>query len=1010
MSTLTVRGDFTIYGNGGSFVYNGTSSTDAATLTIGGSFSLGANSFIYEYSTKAFSVTNHFTLGANSYFDDYGTMSVGGNFDPGTGSPYTVDGMYGTFDAGSGSTVTTNTSTWEVFAGGQLDVAAGGSLTVEGQLIDNGTIDPPSGGAITVSGNGVLTLDAGAALVVARSLVVEDSGQVDVYGTLIALSPSALDVKDSGQIITETGGQVDVLSLNPVNIFYGAALDNTQLNGMFTYNGQAVAGTFTYTSAAGTVIGTGNGQSESVTFRPGDTADYPTFSTMVTVNVARATPTVSVNAVNLTYGAGLANSQLGGTATWIVGGNTVTVAGTFTFTNPAGTLLGAGNGQSEAVTFTPSDTTDYTTASPTVTVNVAQATPTVSVNPVVNLTYGTALANSQLSGTATWVVGGNTVTVAGTLTYTSAAGTVLKAGTGQSEAVTFTPSDTTYYSTASQTLVVNVARATPTVSLNTVNLTYGTALANGQLGGTATWIVGGNTVSVAGTFNFTNAAGTLLHAGNGQSEAVTFTPSDTTDYTTAPPTVVVNVAQATPTVSVNAANLTYGTPLANSQLGAPPGSSAAIPSPSRALFAHQPAGTLLGGTVLSAQQRPERGVHLHAQRHHRLHHRVSHGDRLSMLPGPLLPTVSTSVKCTYSSSPQGYPTGAVNVMGANKLTNTGGTLSFSYNGSNNVPTHAGTYSVVVTFTPNDTIDYTNASTTTTWTIKRATPGITWNNPSAIASFMPLGSSQLNAVATAPGTFAYTPPAGTHLSAGTQTLSTQFTPSDSTDYTNATATVSLVVLGPGVTVIGTTLYFVGGNACTNQIQINPAGTSNTGSTGVKVNASLNGVNTQTTFSQSFTTISRFLQDGNSNIQLASSLTIDAVVTAGNGNDNVQLGNGNNIVTLGNGNDTIQAGSGSSTVMAGNGNDNVQLGGGSGDNVTLGNGNDNVQIGNGSYEVVVLGNGNDNVQLGNGSGDTVTLGTGNDNVQIGNGSCNSVKLPGNGNGHDHIKFGNGSNNIS
>ena len=55
---------------------------------------------------------------------------------------------------------------------------------------------------------------------------------------------------------------------------------------------------------------------------------------------------------------------------------------------------------------------------------VAQATPTVSVNPV-NITYGTALSNTQLIGTATWTVGGNPVTVAGTLTYTTAAGNVL---------------------------------------------------------------------------------------------------------------------------------------------------------------------------------------------------------------------------------------------------------------------------------------------------------------------------------------------------------------------------------------------------------------------------------------------------------------------------------------------------------------------------------------------------------------------------------------------------------
>jgi Ca2+-binding RTX toxin-like protein len=231
-----------------------------------------------------------------------------------------------------------------------------------------------------------------------------------------------------------------------------------------------------------------------------------------------------------------------------------------------------------------------------------------------------------------------------------------------------------------------------------------------------------------------------------------------------------------------------------------------------------------------------------------------------------------------------------------------------------------------------------------------------------------------------GTFTYTPPAGTLLPAGTQTLSAKFTPSDSTDYTTATAKVQIVVLGPGVTVIGSQLYCVGGTTKNDQIQVNPVGSSSTGSTGVKVQASLNGVNTQTTYSQSFTTINVFLQGGNENIQLANSLTINAVVTAGNGNDNVTVGNGNNIVTVGNGNDDIQAGSGSNTVMAGDGNDYVQLGDGN-DNVVVGNGNDNVQLGNGS-DVIVEGNGNDNVSAGDGS-DLVVGGLGQHTIQLGNG---------------------------
>jgi hypothetical protein len=79
----------------------------------------------------------------------------------------------------------------------------------------------------------------------------------------------------------------------------------------------------------------------------------------------------------------------------------------------------------------------------------------VSVNPV-NLTYGTLLANSQLSGTATWTVGGYEVTVPGTWSYTNAAGTVLSAGSGQSESVTFTPTDLTDYTKASATATINV--------------------------------------------------------------------------------------------------------------------------------------------------------------------------------------------------------------------------------------------------------------------------------------------------------------------------------------------------------------------------------------------------------------------------------------------------------------------------------------------------------------------------------------------------------------------------
>lgn len=52
--------------------------------------------------------------------------------------------------------------------------------------------------------------------------------------------------------------------------------------------------------------------------------------------------------------------------------------------------------------------------------------------------------------------------------------------------------------------------------------------------------------------------------------------------------------------------------------------------------------------------------------------------------------------------------------------------------------------------------------------------------------------QLDATASVPGTFVYTPPAGTVLPVGTQTLSVTFTPTDSVHYAVVTKTVTIVV--------------------------------------------------------------------------------------------------------------------------------------------------------------------------------------------------------------------------
>jgi hypothetical protein len=418
---------------------------------------------------------------------------------------------------------------------------------------NNQVVEVKADGTQTTVGSG-LNQPSGVAADGKGNLFIADSGNNRVVEVMVGVPVTVVHPRPT-------------VSVSPVNITYGTTLDNSQLSGTatFTAGGSTVnvQGTFTYTSAGGTVLDGGNWQTEAVTFTPNDTGDYSPASITVAVNVAQATPTVSVIPVNITFGTALDNSQLSGTATWTVGGNSVPVPGTFTFTSAAGTVLNPGAGQSETVTFTPGDSTNYSPVATTVTVNVAQATPILSVKPV-SIIFGTPLANGQLSGTATSTVGGNSVNVPGTFTYTSAAGKFLKAANGQSETVTFTPTDSTNYATASATVSVNVAQDTPTLSVNPVNITYGTALDNSQLGGTATWSGGGNPVTVAGTFTYTSAAGTILGTGSGRSEAVSFTPTDSTDYATVATTVSVTVNSAVTTTSaVTLSSLTavYGQPI-----------------------------------------------------------------------------------------------------------------------------------------------------------------------------------------------------------------------------------------------------------------------------------------------------------------------------------------------------------------------------------------------------------------------------------------------------------------
>jgi hypothetical protein len=85
---------------------------------------------------------------------------------------------------------------------------------------------------------------------------------------------------------------------------------------------------------------------------------------------------------------------------------------------------------------------------------------------------------------------------------------------------------------------VSITQATPTITWsNPADIISGTALSATQLNATAS--VSGT--SVPGTFAYTPDVGTILSAGTNQTLSVTFTPTDTIDYTTVTATTAINV-------------------------------------------------------------------------------------------------------------------------------------------------------------------------------------------------------------------------------------------------------------------------------------------------------------------------------------------------------------------------------------------------------------------------------------------------------------------------------------
>jgi TonB family protein len=329
--------------------------------------------------------------------------------------------------------------------------------------------------------------------------------------------------------------------------------------------------------------------------------------------------------------------------------------------------------------------------------------------------------------------------------------------------VKFIPADSGRYAPRQVAVSIVVVKATPALSWpEPAAIVYGASLDNAQLNAAT---------PVPGSFDYSAAPGEVLPPGI-HTLSVTFTPDDDANYVAAQASVSLTVARATSVIQWPTPEpITYGTRLSETQL------CAVTPVPGT--FEYSPG----LGAVLAAGE-------------HSLSVVFTPEDTLgySASQAAALLTVAKATPAIIWPAPDHIACGAA--ISATQLNATATVPgSFAYSPAAGDILAPGVHELSVTFTPFDTLNYATARAVVPLTITEKLPTtITWPVPSPISYRTPLSATQLNATASVPGTFVYTPSEGHVLARGIYILSASFTPSDTEKYATAQATVVLQVEG------------------------------------------------------------------------------------------------------------------------------------------------------------------------------------------------------------------------
>ncbi len=440
-----------------------------------------------------------------------------------------------------------------------------------------------------------------------------------------------------------------------------------------------------------------------------------------------------------------------------------------------------------------------------VTLTVLKLVPQLTWASPANIVYGATLSGAQLNATAaspTNLSG----SLPGTFTYVPPLNSALLAGNNQTLSVTFKPTDQANYTNVTTSVAINVLQAPLTITATNQIKTYGQ---------TETF-AGTEFVSAGLHFSDSVTSVTLTSAGTPATAAVAASPYTITNtaavgnglgnYSITYVNGTLTVSPASLVITANPESKTYGQPVV---FGA--GSTQFTPNGLQN-------GELIGSVTLAVsgnggdQAAPVSGSPYTITPGAATGGTFDPGNYLiSYSPGSL--TVGPAA-LTVTASPENKTYGQAVLFGSGSTLFTSSplqnvetigsvTLAVGGNGGDaTAPVSGSPYTITPsaatggTFNPgNYLITYAPGNLT----VGQATPMITWADPTPIIYGAPLTANQLDAAANVPGNFVYTPANDTVLDTGTNALATTFTPSDSGDYSNATASVSLIVSPASLTV-------------------------------------------------------------------------------------------------------------------------------------------------------------------------------------------------------------------